>query len=344
VNGYSYEVAILLNDPRQWTEAGFDDADRARQWWEAGFDPSDSTAWIGAAKYVIEAHELPAASPDDLLEVARTWRVAGFTPAEARGWRDVLRDWDDMGTLVHEARRWRAAGFDPDSAGRWLQSGLDAAQDLEFAILFSNAGWSPPEAALLSLLSRDAHRGDWDDRRRRWIALGSPRTLDYVKAGFTPEEAEEREKQNPAPETLTAELTSRCAELPPLDAFRAMHVNHVVFLLRGDDPEDADLPFWAQHVWDLHDEDRTRASSERDVSARLADSDDVGEDGAASATVASSRDRPSATLCPGSGGPGRLEFQDGMEDWYVHCPICGTTWMGGSGSELDAHWPPGGRP
>ncbi len=32
----------------------------------------------------------------------------------------------------------------------------------------------------------------------------------------------------------------------------------------------------------------------------------------------------------GSGGAGDLEFRDGMEDWYVHCHVCGMTWTGGN--------------
>ena len=34
--------------------------------------------------------------------------------------------------------------------------------------------------------------------------------------------------------------------------------------------------------------------------------------------------------CPGSGSQGQVTYQQGGDDWYVKCPVCGTTWAGGS--------------
>ena len=41
--------------------------------------------------------------------------------------------------------------------------------------------------------------------------------------------------------------------------------------------------------------------------------------------------------CPGSGGDGRLEFEQGWEEWWVICPVCGVRWMGGSHKDLPVH-------
>lgn len=42
-------------------------------------------------------------------------------------------------------------------------------------------------------------------------------------------------------------------------------------------------------------------------------------------------------VCEGTGGSGELVFKDGWEEWWVKCPVCGTTWMGGSGESLPEH-------
>jgi hypothetical protein len=42
-------------------------------------------------------------------------------------------------------------------------------------------------------------------------------------------------------------------------------------------------------------------------------------------------------VCEGAGGSGELIFKDGWEEWWVKCPVCGTTWMGGSGENLPEH-------
>ncbi|MEU4409374.1 DNA methyltransferase [Streptosporangium sp. NPDC023963] len=52
-----------------------------------------------------------------------------------------------------------------------------------------------------------------------------------------------------------------------------------------------------------------------------------------------SEEPPVPEVCPGTGRKGRLEFRDGWEDWYVHCPVCGMTWSGGS-DVIDPHKPP----
>lgn len=251
---YFFEAATALENPMAWAAAGIEDPRWARQWWEAGFDPSEAGPWIQAARYILQWSELPNADPTDVLRVARVWKLAGFTTDEVRAWRDVLMDWDDVLTVVHEARRWRAAGFDPDSARLWLQSGLlDGTQDLEFAVLFDNAGWTPFEASALSMLSPERGSRDWDDVRRAWIALDSQHALNCVKAGLTPDEARELEAQNLDLPALLSRLRSRYAERVPIDPFVAMHLNHAVYQGWYDVP-DADLPFWAQHVRDLHDE------------------------------------------------------------------------------------------
>ncbi|MFF3442545.1 Eco57I restriction-modification methylase domain-containing protein [Streptosporangium sp. NPDC002721] len=52
-----------------------------------------------------------------------------------------------------------------------------------------------------------------------------------------------------------------------------------------------------------------------------------------------SEEPPTPEVCPGTGQKGRMEFRDGWEDWYVHCPVCGMTWSGGS-DVIDPHKPP----
>lgn len=34
--------------------------------------------------------------------------------------------------------------------------------------------------------------------------------------------------------------------------------------------------------------------------------------------------------CPGTGKQGLVTYQEGGDDWYVKCPVCGATWAGGS--------------
>jgi hypothetical protein len=42
--------------------------------------------------------------------------------------------------------------------------------------------------------------------------------------------------------------------------------------------------------------------------------------------------------CPGTGKRGKLEFQTlGGDEWYVKCPVCGMTWMGGSAQSIEPH-------
>ncbi|WP_433362334.1 Eco57I restriction-modification methylase domain-containing protein [Streptosporangium sp. CA-115845] len=53
-----------------------------------------------------------------------------------------------------------------------------------------------------------------------------------------------------------------------------------------------------------------------------------------------SEEPPTPEVCPGTGQKGRLEFRDGWEDWYVHCPACRSTWVGGS-SVIVPHEPRG---
>ncbi|GAA4207263.1 N-6 DNA methylase [Streptosporangium oxazolinicum] len=50
------------------------------------------------------------------------------------------------------------------------------------------------------------------------------------------------------------------------------------------------------------------------------------------------KEPPTSEVCPGTGHKGRLEFRNGWEDWYVHCPACGMTWTGGS-DVIDPHKP-----
>lgn len=35
-------------------------------------------------------------------------------------------------------------------------------------------------------------------------------------------------------------------------------------------------------------------------------------------------------VCPGTGGQVLVEDQQGGDDWYVKCPVCGMRWAGGS--------------
>ncbi len=253
---------LALTDEQAWERAGISDAEGIRLCWNAGFDPSNIQEWISAVLYTLRDGDENTNSPlTGLVVTAQTWRVAGFTPEQARAWSRVGLNIENAADLVQEARRWRAAGFDPNSAGSWRQGGVvEDGQDLEFAVLFANQNWHPMQAALLGILLRRYEDAEHDQRRRDWLALelGPEKTLNYVKAGVTSEQAKAFESLNLQPSTLEAELQTRYKQLPPLDTFLAMCFNHICYGDGRDERPDEDLPFYARHMRDLHDDRRER--------------------------------------------------------------------------------------
>ncbi len=260
---YDYDAVVALTDEQGWSEAGITSPEGIRLCWDAGFDASTIHKWTSAVLYVLSGGRENAIVPlAEVVAVAQTWKAAGFTPEQAQAWSRVSLNIENAAHLVHEARRWRAAGFDPDAARQWRQSGvLEAEQDLEFAVLFANQDWHPMHAALLGiLLSRYAH-SEYDQRRRDWLALelGPETTLNYVKAGVTCDQARAFESLSLQPRTLEAELQARYEQLPPLDTFLAVHFNHICYGEGRDEHlDDEELPFYARHIWDRHDERRER--------------------------------------------------------------------------------------
>lgn len=251
---YSLDAVHALQAEAAWRSAGFDHPDDALTWWHAGFSAQDAQQWLAAARHVLrqDGDTRPAGGHAQLVSVAQGFKVADFSADQARSWRDSLEG-VPLDAMLHEARRWRAAGFTAEDTGLWRQWGmLNGPQDLEFAVLFANAGWTPYETAVLTLLSRDRDREDWDDVRRQWVELRSPETLNYVKAGVTPEHARMFDTLGLQRDVLLLELRSRYQALPPLDPFVAMHLNDVLDRMFGDE-SDARRPFFAERVRDVRD-------------------------------------------------------------------------------------------
>ena len=189
---FDIAAARRLQKPAKWAEAGIEDPSVARQWWTAGFDPEEAEQWLPIARACFEYESEPWRSDQTaFLQLASVFRASGFTPDEARRWAESVptrRDEVVLG-IPHEARRWRAAGFTPETAAAAAHpSDVDGFDTLELAVAFLNAGWNTESWTFLRLLSVRPHYGsDWETRCLAWLALDSPRTLDYVKAGLPPQ-------------------------------------------------------------------------------------------------------------------------------------------------------------
>ncbi len=176
--------------------------------------------------------------------------------------RDALRDVEPDG-LVHEARLWRAAGFEPGCAENWQpgEAGLGR-ETVEMAVHFENAGWYAFHAYLLRTFLARLHAAADDATCLEWLALGLPVTvtLNYVKAGVTPEQAVMFEALALDPRILLTELRKRAAALPEFTQWDARKVNMGVFLLYGTDvPHAPDLPFCYERLRDIYVEDEEAA-------------------------------------------------------------------------------------
>lgn len=250
---YTFEAVTALQSEATWRSAGFERPEDAETWWFAGFHAADAQQWLAAARYVFRSEpDQKQGNHAALAALAQTFKVADFTPALMRTWRDAFQG-VDLDLILHEARRWRAAGFQPEEAQKWRQWGLlTGPNDLEFAVLFANAGWNPYEAAALSLLSRDRESEHFDEVRRAWVELGSAHTLDYVKAGVSPQQAAMFDTLNMAPDILLLELRRRHEALPPLDPYLAMHLNEVFNRFFGSDPK-KERPFYAEPLTEVHE-------------------------------------------------------------------------------------------
>lgn len=274
-----------------------------------------SAEWVSAARYVLATDEDPEPADDRVAAIAHAWMDLEFKPAQVRPWRDALVNFENHDELHTEAARWRSAGFDPAEASIWHyeQWVWHEAPDVEFATLCREKGWSARDVAFAYLLS--AGHDDWSTAARRWVEMSLPRTLDYVRAGLTPDHAKRLHDADLHDQTLEAELRLRYAERVPIDPYLGMHFNHRVFIAFGEDVARS-MPFWAERVPDLHDDEQAPVPEV----ARLLPAEASSE-------------------CPGSGGRGRLEFRDGWEEWYVHCAVCEATWIGGSADDLPSHTP-----
>lgn len=336
---YDLAAAERLRDARCWAEAGLDDEALADEWWSAGFEPDEAGVWLRAVETALAqaGPETPVDSAG-VLRIALTFRAARFSADELTGWYDALINeaYERPFEVVHQARRWRAAGFDADTAARWLRPGVYCGDaDLRLAVCLENHGWSPWELAALTLLADHTRTDDWASTARDWVELSSPTGLDYAKAGLTPAEAAAFDALNLRPDALRIELRARFDKRPPIDPYRAMHFNHMLFA-SFDDLPDEQRPWWVQHLRDLHDEAQDREQGERNRQQALAD-----EANAARQEQFQGMLREDG-LCRDSGRHGAMDEIPGSDEWYVRCKTCGLKLAGGS-TELPDHTPPGYR-
>ncbi len=306
-------AALRLQDTEAWSDAGLTESSLAQAWWHAGFDPDEAAVWRLAGQAHFAAEPEPLRS-DELayLAVAQTFRTARFTVEEMRAWRVALRheDGELILDLVHEARRWRAAGFDPAEVERWCHTGPGvSSQDLEGAVLYANAGWSAAEASLLEIFLRERRLERSIDELSSWLSMSRERAIGYAKAGVSLTHAQTLESVGLTQKAFDIEMRARYELLPELHPRTIRQIDQVLVALAITE---VDRPFYAEPV------------------------EAAAEEGQGVLPPSSAR---GDGFCRGSGGPGELEFRDGMEDWYVTCPVCQVRWMGGSGAKLDDHKP-----
>lgn len=322
-------------------------------WKSVGPDPASISAWqvtmarISPSKLwnpdydsgsdqplIIDAHWAEL----DLARVAGGWRASGFTPEEAVAWKESLSpDNERWRTVPSLAADWRDRGFTPSDARMWVDGDLAPEFGAELAERYRDADWHPYHAWSLRIFRKQV--GDWRAERDLWVALPVYHALNCARAGFTPAEAAELVDVDEC--ELARLLELRHDVRGPIDSFEAMDFNN-----RVRDPElgwsdTAPSPFWERRLWDCQDEsdDAARRRGEREPiyggpyakKPRWKEHEERAEREKAEAA------HPNPELCPGSGGAGTLEFRDGWEEWWVHCPVCGVTWMGGNGDPLPEH-------
>lgn len=298
-------------------------------WWVAGFSPESRREWTTALPELGEPIDSEIAD-EDRVRVASRWRVGGFTVKESRCWHDAFAHRQDWELLAPTAREWRDAGFLPEEAGAWSRGWPMPEESVEYAGLFRDAGWHPFHVWLLYSFSTDSYGVDWGNVRRRWAPIPWSHALACARAGMSPEEALDSLELHPT--ELERRLRDRFTGRTPVDPFVAMHVNHHIWLSYGTEiPPDA--PFWAERLWDLHDEedDCDRREGRVPTNGGPHAQHPLGTNGPGT------KKSVAPTPCPGSGQKGRMVERDGWDEWYVVCPTCETTWVGGPTAPLPDH-------
>ncbi|WP_210503346.1 hypothetical protein [Nocardioides xinjiangensis] len=250
-----YRVVFLdpVDDAEPWLGEHITKHGQADAMWRAGFSSDEANDWYAVGRWLVRTEENPEPADVDVAAIAQVWKIAGFTPAETRAWRNAITEHDDPYDVPLTARSWRAAGFTADEAHTWLRPGsVFSDETLEFATLFANQGWYVGESSLLWLLSTRLDIDDLDAYKRAWLDTGidSVSVLDFIKAGVTPEEAKVLYQLRNR-EHLESELRAREADLPPIDPSWAAWINHIVYVMCGEEP--GFLPFAFEHVRDSHD-------------------------------------------------------------------------------------------
>jgi len=281
-------------------------------------------------------------SQEDLAQAASRWHQLDFTPEEDKEWTDAIdihAEWQRGAELAEE---WRSRGFAPEEARCWVQGDVAPGDDAEHSRGFRDANWHYFDVwTLYCFLEKDTPA--WTSRRD-WTRLPITHALNCARAGLTPHAAEGLLGKDA--HTLELHLAELFEGRGRIDPFVAMLFNHHQWQASGCDDSESDCPFYARRLWDLHDEadDKARSRGEqppyggpyaRKPRWRITEEREERERAEAN--------RPKPQRCANSGGRGELEFRDGMEDWYVHCPECGVTWMGGNGDPLPTHNRPLGR-
>lgn len=250
-----YRMVFLnpADDGEPWLGEDITRHGQADAMWRAGFSAGEANDWYAVGRWLIRTEENLEPADADVAAIAQVWKIAGFTAAEARAWRNAIAEHDDPYYVPLTARSWRAAGFTADEAHTWLRPGsVFSDETLEFAVLFANRGWYVGESSLLGLFAMRLDIDDHDAYKRAWLELGmdSVTTLAFIKAGVSPDEArvlnQLRDRQH-----LDAELRAREKDLPPIDASFAVWINHILYVMFGEEP--GELPFAFEHVRDAHD-------------------------------------------------------------------------------------------
>lgn len=281
-------------------------------------------------------------SQADYVRAAALWHQSGFTPNEARDWTDAIEIHDRWRTGADLAAEWRSHGFTPEEARPWTQGEVAPVDDAAHSRAFRDAGWHPFDVwALYCFFDRDSEA--WV-HRSEWARLPVAHALNCARAGLTPREAASALELDS--DVLEARLRDRFSERGRISPFIAMLFNHHQWQASGCEDDDGTWPFYARRLWDLHDEADNSARQDgmpppyggpHTEKPRWKLLEERAERKKAES------ERPKPVQCSNSGGRGDLEFRDGMEDWYVHCPECGVTWMGGNGDSLPVHDRPPGR-
>lgn len=325
-------------------------------WLAAGLEETAIPIWQAVMHEIVpnEVFNEERVGPDDPLyldatppqeEYARAaakWHQSGFSPEEAKDWTHAIDIHERWRIGPDLADQWRCRGFTPAETRRWVQGDVSPADDPEHSKIFRDADWHPFLVwTLHCFLERESEA--WDNRGE-WARLPVTHALNCARAGLTPREAEALLHMDE--QELETHLTGRFEERGPIDPFIAMLFNHHQWQANGCEDDDSSWPFYARRLWDLHDEDDDKARRQGQRAPyggpyakkpRWKISEERADQAKAEAK------RPKPVQCGNSGGLGDLEFRDGMEEWYVHCPDCGVMWMGGNGDPLPVHNRPVGR-